>query len=123
MGRTDYRGRRLDLLALPGGVGAAHRGTFGGVSTTPDLTPETPVMGEPTDLGRFGEFGGQFVPETLVPALQELDRSFRSAWGDPEFRSELDHLLSEYAGRPSPVTECHRLSEQLGVRILFKREH
>ncbi len=122
MGRTDYPGRNSVTAAIPGGVARAHRGTFDCVSTTPDLTPETPVMGDPSDLGRFGEFGGQFVPETLVPALQELDRSFRSAWGDPEFRAELDHLLSEYAGRPSPVTECHRLSEQLGVRILFKRE-
>ncbi len=81
-----------------------------------------PVMGEPDETGRFGDFGGRFVPETLVPALQELDRSFRSAWADPVFRGELDDLLRDYAGRPSPLTECHRLSEELGVRILFKRE-
>jgi tryptophan synthase beta chain len=79
-------------------------------------------MGEPAERGRFGEFGGVFVPETLVPALQELDRGFREAWADPAFRSELDHLLSEYAGRPSPLTECHRLSEELGCRLLLKRE-
>jgi len=81
-----------------------------------------PVMGEPDETGRFGDFGGRFVPETLVPALQELDRSFRSAWADPAFRGELDDLLRDYAGRPSPLTECHRLSEELGVRVLFKRE-
>ncbi len=79
-------------------------------------------MGEPDPTGRFGDFGGRFVPETLVPALQELDRAFRSAWADPVFRTELDDLLRDYAGRPSPLTECHRLSEELGIRILFKRE-
>ena len=87
-----------------------------------DRPDDGPVMGEPDETGRFGDFGGRFVPETLVPALQELDRSFRSAWADPVFRSELDDLLRDYAGRPSPLTECHRLSEELGVRILFKRE-
>jgi tryptophan synthase beta chain len=79
-------------------------------------------MGEPDPGGRFGEFGGMFVPETLVPALQELDRGFRAAWGDPAFRGELDALLASYAGRPSPLTECHRLSDELGCRVLFKRE-
>jgi tryptophan synthase beta chain len=82
----------------------------------------TPVMGEPDESGRFGRFGGRFVPETLVPALAELDASFRDAWADPAFRAELDGLLSAYAGRPSPLTECHRLSEELGVRVLLKRE-
>jgi tryptophan synthase beta chain len=73
-------------------------------------------------IGRFGEFGGRFVPETLVPALEELEREFTTAWASPEFRAELDSLLSGYAGRPTPVTECHRLSERLGVRVLLKRE-
>ena len=80
------------------------------------------VMGEPDGTGRFGDFGGRFVPETLMPALQELDRAFREAWADPAFRAELDGLLADYAGRPSPLTECHRLSEELGVRVLLKRE-
>jgi tryptophan synthase beta chain len=79
--------------------------------------PEPPV-----DLGRFGEFGGRFVPETLVPALEELEREFRTAWSSDEFRTELGDLLASYAGRPTPVTECHRLSERLGVRVLLKRE-
>ena len=79
-------------------------------------------MIEPTDDGRFGEFGGRFVPEALVPACEELERAFRSAWGDPSFRSELDDALRDYAGRPSPITECHRLSERLGVRVILKRE-
>ncbi|MBV6509548.1 MAG: Tryptophan synthase beta chain [Acidimicrobiales bacterium] len=80
------------------------------------------VMGEPTAEGRFGEFGGRFVPEALVPACIELEAAFRSAWADPGFRSELDRLLIHYAGRPSPLTECSRLSDELGVRILLKRE-
>jgi len=80
-------------------------------------------MHDPTDGGWFGRFGGRFVPETLVPACDELDKAFRSAWADPEFRAELDGLLKDYAGRPSPLTECHRLSEALGgVRMLLKRE-
>jgi tryptophan synthase beta chain len=77
---------------------------------------------EPTGLGRFGDFGGRFVPETLVPALEELEREFRVAWGSDEFRAELAGLLTSYAGRPTPVTECHRLSERLGLRVLLKRE-
>ncbi len=80
------------------------------------------LMREPSASGRFGEYGGRFVPESLVPACEELDRAFRSAWSDPSFRSELDHLLRSYGGRPTPVTECRRLSERLGVRLLLKRE-
>ncbi len=80
------------------------------------------IMGEPDAGGRFGRFGGRFVPETLMPACIELDAAFRDAWADPEFRSELDGLLTDYAGRPSPLTECHRLSAELGVRVLLKRE-
>ena len=80
------------------------------------------AMGEPSPEGRFGHFGGCFVPETLVPACQELDAAFREAWGEPSFRTELDSLLSTYAGRPSPLTACERLSETLGLRLLLKRE-
>jgi tryptophan synthase beta chain len=77
---------------------------------------------EPVGLGRFGDFGGRFVPETLVPALQQLEREFRVAWADEGFRVQFADLLTSYAGRPTPVTECHRLSERLGVRVLLKRE-
>ena len=77
---------------------------------------------EPSSSGRFGEFGGRYVPETLVPACQELEAAFREAWADQSFRDELDALLADYAGRPSPITECHRLSAELGVRVLLKRE-
>jgi tryptophan synthase beta chain len=79
-------------------------------------------MGEPTPDGRFGEFGGRYLPETLVPACIELEKAFRSAWGDPAFREEYAAILRDYAGRPTPVTECRRLSAELGVRVLLKRE-
>jgi tryptophan synthase beta chain len=79
-------------------------------------------MGDPGERGRFGEFGGQFVPETLVPACQELEAAFRDAWADPGFRGELDRLLHDYAGRPSRLTECANLSATLGCRVLLKRE-
>ena len=72
--------------------------------------------------GRFGEFGGRFVPETLVPACQELEAAFTQAWNDVDYRSELDSLLAEYAGRPSGLTECHNLGKQLGIRLFLKRE-
>jgi tryptophan synthase beta chain len=80
------------------------------------------IMVTPGADGRFGEFGGRFVPETLIPACQELEAAFVDAWADPSFRKELDEVLHEYAGRPSMMTECHNLSEQLGIRLILKRE-
>ncbi len=80
------------------------------------------TMGEPDASGRFGRFGGRFVPETLIPALAELEEGFRDAWADSEFRARLDGLLKDYAGRPSLLTECANLSERLGLRLLLKRE-
>ena len=68
---------------------------------------------DPTPDGRFGDFGGRFVPETLIPAVLELEEAFLEAWADPSYRADLDGLLADYAGRPSPMTECHNLSEQL----------
>ncbi len=79
-------------------------------------------MGEPDPTGRFGHFGGRFVPESLIAACKELEHAFRSAWADAGFRREYATLLSDYAGRPTPVTECRRLSDRLGVRVLLKRE-
>jgi tryptophan synthase beta chain len=92
-----------------------------GAGTTTGIGTGT-AMADPGTRGRFGEFGGQYVPETLVPACQELEAAFRAAWADPGFRSELDGLLRDYAGRPSLLTECHNLSAELGVRVLLKRE-
>ena len=80
------------------------------------------VMTDPNKDGRFGEFGGRFVPETLIPACEELEEAFREAWDDSAFVEQFHTILNDYGGRPSPLTECFRLSEQLGVRILLKRE-
>jgi tryptophan synthase beta chain len=80
------------------------------------------MIAEPTPQGRFGDFGGRFVPETLVPACQELEVAFREAWADPSFRAELDEILQAYAGRPSVLTECRNLGRRLGLRLLLKRE-
>ncbi|SBT46002.1 tryptophan synthase subunit beta [Micromonospora narathiwatensis] len=76
----------------------------------------------PAGLGRFGEYGGRFVPESLVPACEEVERAFTEAWADPLFRAELDHVLSIYVGRPTPLTPAARLSAELGVNLLLKRE-
>ncbi len=80
------------------------------------------LMHDPEPGGRFGDFGGRFVPESLVPAFEELQSAFAKAWEDPSFRDRLDGLLRHYGGRPTPVTECSRISEQLGIRLLLKRE-
>jgi tryptophan synthase beta chain len=79
-------------------------------------------MIDPGATGRFGEFGGRYVPETLVPACQELEAGFRDAWADPGFRDELHATLRDYAGRPSILTECRHLGAQLGLRLVLKRE-
>jgi tryptophan synthase beta chain len=76
------------------------------------------AMTAPTGLGRFGEYGGRFVPESLVAACDELEVAFSAAWADSGFHSELDGLLASYAGRPTPVTSCERLSAELGIRLL-----
>jgi len=79
--------------------------------------------GLPDERGRFGEYGGRFVPETLVPALDELALAWREAREDPSFAEELDLLLSRYAGRETPLSEARRMSADLGgCRVLLKRE-
>ncbi|MGB5532493.1 MAG: tryptophan synthase subunit beta [Acidimicrobiia bacterium] len=79
-------------------------------------------MTGPDERGRFGAYGGQYAPETLMPALEELEREFSAAWNDRAFRSELGQLLSTYVGRPTPVFHAKRLSEQLGFDLWLKRE-
>ena len=75
------------------------------------------------ESGAFGPFGGQFAPETLMPALAELEEAWTEAQGDPEFRAELDGMLRDYVGRETPLTYAERLSEQLGgAQIWLKRE-
>ena len=72
--------------------------------------------------GRFGRYGGQYVPEMLMAALQELDAAYAEAKADPSFQQELDAYLSDYAGRPSPLTYAARLSELVGAKVYLKRE-
>ena len=71
---------------------------------------------------RFGAFGGRYVPETLIPALEELELALAAARTDPGFEEELTTLLRDYVGRPSPLSEAPRLSERVGARVLLKRE-
>jgi tryptophan synthase beta chain len=72
---------------------------------------------------RYGAYGGAFVPETLVPAVRELEASYAEAVADPAFRDELDRLLRDYAGRPTPLTLAQRLSDALGGALIYlKRE-
>ncbi len=92
------------------------------LETSVTQTDPQKLMGPPEAGGRFGEFGGQYIPEALVPACQELERAFVEAWADDGFRTEYATILRDYAGRPTPVTACARLSERLGVRVFLKRE-
>jgi len=77
---------------------------------------------KPDARGRFGDYGGIFAPETLMPALKELERAFVRAWADSSFHAELDALLTHYVGRPTPVYYAQRLSGELGIRLYLKRE-
>jgi len=101
---------------------------------TPTLDKPSPVSGEVTEAavdaqldasarGHFGDFGGQFVPETLMVALRELEAIYEEAKADHEFRDELDYLLRDFAGRPTPLYFAERLTKHYGgARIYLKRE-
>jgi len=89
---------------------------------TVENLPDGSLLAAPDSTGRFGEFGGRFVPETLMPACLELEEAFLDAWADPAFRLDLRNILNEYAGRPSILSECHNLGRKLGLRLLLKRE-
>jgi tryptophan synthase beta chain len=80
------------------------------------------VSGPTAARDRFGPFGGRYVPETLIPALDELDAAYRAALGDPAFRAELEDLLANYVGRPSALTDAPRLSALVGAPVWLKRE-
>jgi len=75
-----------------------------------------------TSKGRFGKYGGQYVPETLMSALIELEDSYRQATHDKKFSQELAAYQSEYAGRPTPLTFCENMSRDLGFKVYLKRE-
>ena len=77
-------------------------------------TTEPPATSaQPDEQGHFGEFGGQYIPETLMPAVAELEIAYHHAMADQEFRTRLDGLLKDYVGRPTPLTCVERLSEQI----------
>ncbi len=93
------------------------------VTTKPSDGIEVPSGHEPDERGHFGRYGGRFVPEALVAALDELSAAYDKARGDREFLDELDRLHRDYTGRPSPLTDAEKLSEHAGgARILLKRE-
>jgi tryptophan synthase beta chain len=76
----------------------------------------------PDERGRFGTYGGRYVPEVLIPALDELSKAWGELRDDPEFRGELGLLLRDFVGRPTPLTHARRLSDELGYDIWLKRE-
>ena len=78
--------------------------------------------GRPVVEHRFGPYGGQFVPETLMPALQELERAWAEARDDQRYQAELDQLRRDFGGRPTPLYLASRLSERAGCPVYFKRE-
>ncbi len=89
--------------------------------TATESTPQTTAF--PDATGHYGRFGGRFVPEALIVALDQLDAAFRAAKDDPEFQAELASLQTHYTGRPNPVTECARFGAHAGgARVLLKRE-
>ena len=81
-------------------------------------------MSQADTSGRFGPYGGRYVPETLIGPLDELETAWRAARGDAGFLRELQHYLQTYAGRPTPLTRADNLAERAGggVRIYLKRE-
>jgi tryptophan synthase beta chain len=91
-----------------------------GSTTAAMVNPAGPVR---SAAGRFGVYGGRYVPETLMAALEELEAAYADAQKDPAFQAELDDLLRNYCGRPTPLYYAKRLSEQLGgAKIYLKRE-
>jgi len=87
------------------------------------IEPKTMQYTSPTKNGYFGRFGGKFVPEILIPALNELEAAYANVKNDPSFHEEFMFLLREYVGRPTPLTFAERLTEHFGkARIYLKRE-
>ena len=98
------------------------------MTVTPTDRPTSPQTQHPDSFGRFGRFGGKYVPETLMPALAELETAFWQYRDDPEFQKELQDLLRDYVGRPSPLYFAERLTKHYarpdgsGPQIYLKRE-
>mgnify|MGYP002629564286 FL=1 len=93
------------------------------IKTELSSKPYVPGQKLPDERGRFGPYGGSYVPEILVPALQELIQGFSEAWIDPAFQRDYQDLLSTYVGRPTALTFANRLTAKLGgAKIYLKRE-
>ncbi len=91
--------------------------------STNKVVKDTTFQAQPDQGGHFGRYGGRYAPETLMHPLEELEAAYLKACSDPAFQQELEHLLSSYAGRPTPLTLASRLSDHLGgARIYLKRE-
>jgi tryptophan synthase beta chain len=92
------------------------------MSQTHDFYIPTPSPFDPDELGHFGIFGGRYVPETLMPVLEELKKDYEAVRFDPEFWREVDYYYRNYVGRPSALYHAANLSEELGARVYLKRE-
>lgn len=100
-----------------------------GNMTKPDPSPNS-FRNQPDERGHFGQFGGRYVAETLMPLILDLEREYRAAQADPEFAAQFDDLLEHYVGRPSPLYHAERLTEEIrkgapdgkGAQIWFKRD-
>jgi tryptophan synthase beta chain len=87
------------------------------------MTLQNSFRSGPDERGHFGQFGGRYVAETLMPLILELDDAYRAAKADPAFKSQFDDLLEHYVGRPSPLYYAERLTEHLGgAKIYLKRD-
>src|SRR5579862_2550723 len=91
------------------------------IDLSPAPAPDAPSA-VPDARGRYGAFGGRFVPETLIPALDELAAEYERAKSDPAFQREMDYYLRDFVGRATPLYHAERLSQQFGARIYLKRE-
>ena len=97
---------------------------------TDTVTLPNSLRNLPDERGHFGQFGGRYVAETLMPLILDLEREYRAAKADPAFRAQFDDLLEHYVGRPSPLYYAERLTEALresapaghGAKVYFKRE-
>src|SRR5271167_3406292 len=104
-------------------LGARSRATPSELSDMSKLEKPNSYREGPNERGRFGIYGGRFVPETLMPLILSLEKAYEEAKADPSFKAELNHLLKHYVGRPSPLYFAERLTQHIGgAKIYFKRE-
>ena len=125
MSEPDRERAAVLEASVPGGApgrDTAARQGAAGAGAAPSAMAPRPVPHRPDPLGHFGAWGGRFVPEVLMAAIDELATAFDEAVADPVFLAELDELRRTYAGRPTALTPARRLSSELGVEVWLKRE-